>query len=113
MEEFTQNMLGDLSIAGYASGMLMALVGAILMLRINAQNRDKLSENTPYKFSWSFLVQDNLQRLITGFFLTYVTFRFAPQILQNDFSMFTAFLTGAFSDQVAKMISKLEFKARD
>jgi len=111
--EFQNNMLGDLTIAGYASGMIMALVGAILMLRINAKKRDISSESTPYKFSWSFLVQDNLQRLITGFLLTYAAFRFAPQILQNDFSMFTAFLTGACFDQVAKLISKLQLKARE
>jgi hypothetical protein len=35
-------------------------------LRLHAFQRDKNSKNTPFKFSWKFLVQDNLIRIITS-----------------------------------------------
>jgi hypothetical protein len=35
-------------------------------LRLHAFQRDKSSKNTPFKFSWKFLVQDNLIRIITS-----------------------------------------------
>ncbi|MBC7616984.1 MAG: hypothetical protein H7202_13035 [Pedobacter sp.] len=113
IKEFSENLLGNLSLAVWASGMVLALIGAILSLRLAAKKRDKLSDNTPYQFSWKFMLQDNAQRLFTGFLITFAAFRFAPEILHQDFSMFLAFLVGLCSDQVAALISKLEIGARN
>lgn len=112
MENFIDNLLGPLSIADYAAGMIFAMLGAIISLRLQANTRDKLSDNTPFKFSWAFLFHDNLQRLIFGFIITFVTFRFAPQILKTDFSMFIAFLVGFAFDKVLELIKKAENLAR-
>lgn len=112
MENFINNLLGPLSIADYAAGMIFAVLGAIISLRLQANTRDKLSEETPFKFSWGFLLQDNLQRLVTGFVITFVVFRFAPEILQTDFSMFIALMVGFAFDKLLELIKKAENLAR-
>lgn len=112
MQNFIEHLLGTLSVSDYAAGMTFALIGALLSLRLHARNRDKFSGNTPYKFSWKFLLHDNAQRLFTGFLVSFIAFRFAPEIMNTDFSMFLAFLVGFLNDQVAGLISKLELKAR-
>jgi hypothetical protein len=112
IQEFIQNLLGSLSPAKYAAGFVFALISAIISLRLHAKNRDKSSFNTPVKFSWRFMIQDNAQRLFTGFLITFSAFRFAPQILNQEYSMFLAFVVGLINDQVAWLISKIQLKAR-
>jgi len=112
MQNFLSQLLGSIAAWEYAAGFVFALIGAILSLRLHARTRDKYSDNTPQKFSWRFLVQDNLQRLFTGFLITFVAFRFAPELLNQDFSMFLAFVIGFANDQVAGLIGKIELKAR-
>lgn len=112
MENFISNILGPLSLADYAAGMIFAMLGAIISLRLQANTRDRLSENTPFKFSWRFLFLDNLQRLIFGFITTFIAFRFAPEILKTDLSMFVAFLVGFAFDKVLELIKKAENLAR-
>lgn len=112
MENFILNMLGPLSLADYVAGMIFALLGVIISLRLDANTRDRLSPRTPSKFSWRFLILDNLQRLITGFIITFVSFRFAPEILKTDFSMFAAFMVGFAFDKIIELIKRAENLAR-
>ena len=112
MEEFIKQITGGIAPINYAAGFVFALIGAIISLRLHAKKRDKMSDSTPYKFSFVFMLQDNMQRLLTGFLFTFIAFRFAPEILQQDFSMFLAFLVGLLNDRVAGLISKLELNAR-
>lgn len=112
MEKFINNLTGGLELSAIAAGFIFALVGAVLSLRLHAKSRNKSSPETPYKFKFGFMLQDNLQRLFTGFLITLVAFRFSPQILNQEYSMFLAFLIGLLNDQVAGLIAKLEIKAR-
>ena len=112
MEKFLSQLLGTISIADYAAGFVFAMIGAILSLRFEARKRDKDSLNTPRRFSWEFLLQDNIQRLFNGFLLTFVVFRFAPEILNQSFSMFLALGVGAGLDQVAGLWAKVQTLAR-
>lgn len=112
--EFQKNMLGNLSLAYYASTMLFALIGALIGLRISALKRDKLSENTPQKFKLCFMIRDNAQRLFTNFLICFVIFRFAGIFITPGVDiMFGAIGIGLFFDQtVAKLVAKFEAKAR-
>lgn len=112
MKEFLNQITGGIELFNYAAGFFFALIGAILSLRLHALKRDVSSLNTPEKFKWTFLLKDNAQRLFTGFLVTFIAFRFAPEIFQQNFSMFFAFLVGLCSDQIAALISKLELTAR-
>lgn len=107
MEEFLSQLLGTTSVPSYLAGFALALMGAILSLRIYAKTRNKKSVNTPYEFSWRFLILDNLNRLITGFLLTFIAFRFTGELIGVEFTMWSAFLIGLLLDQVAGLLSKL------
>lgn len=113
--EFQENMLGNLSLAYYASTMIFALIGALIGLRLSAMKRDKLSENTPYRFNIWFMIRDNAQRLFTNFLICFVIFRFAGMFITPGVDiMFGAIGIGLFFDQtVAKLVAKFEAKARD
>lgn len=109
---FWENLLGTPSVAEYAAAMVLALIGALLSRKMDALKRDPLSPNTPRKFSWAFLIIDNLQKLLNGFLLTFVFLRFSVELLGMDFTMYSALLLGLFSDRLAAMIANIEFKAR-
>lgn len=112
MDNFLSQLLGTISISDYMAGFVFALIGAIISLRLEARNRDKDSPNTPAQFKWSFMLQDNAQRLFTGFLITFICFRLAPQLLKQEFSMLLAFTVGACNDQVGGLIDKLQLLAR-
>lgn len=108
-------MLGNLTVAYYASTMIFALIGALIGLRLSAMKRDKLSDKTPYKFNLWFMLRDNAQRLFTNFLICFVIFRFAGVFISTGFDvMLSAIGVGLFFDQtIAKFVAKFESKARD
>lgn len=114
MEKFIQLLLGDnIDISTYAAAFVFALIGAIVSLRFKASKRDKLSSNTPYKFSWRFLIQDNLLQLITGLLLTFLCFRFTDELLGKELTMWLAVLIGFSFNEIAGLFEKLQVKARE
>ena len=113
--EFQKNMLGNLSLAYYASTMIFAVIGALIGLRISSLKRDKTSLNTPYHFSLKFMIKDNAQRLFTNFLICFVIFRFAGIFITPGIDvMFGAVGIGLFFDQtIANFVAKFEAKARE
>lgn len=112
LSEFSAKVLGSLTLPDYAAGLFFALIGALISLRLYAKTRNKHSEKTPVAFSWKFLIQDNVQRLFNGFLVTFILFRFAPEILEKEFSMFYALGIGLCFDQVIGLLGKLQKAAR-
>lgn len=113
MDKFLELVLGGNDLPTYAAYFFFALIGAIISLRIKALDRDKYSINTPQKFSWSFLVQDNLLRLLTGFCLSFIAFRFSTELLGQDMTMWAAVLIGASTDRIAGLFENIQQKARE
>lgn len=111
-DEFLGHFLGDLSLATYAAALAMAFLGNIISIRLHAEKRDKLATDTPYKFSWGFLLQDNLLRLISGLIMGFVIFRFFPFALGEDLIMLWAAALGLASDNLVYFFEKLQSKAR-
>jgi hypothetical protein len=112
MEKFLNQFLGTTDVPTYAAALILALIGAILQLRIKATKRNVLSTATPVKFSFWFMVQDNLQQLFTGFLITFVVLRFSNELLGQTLTMWLAFLIGMFNSSFAGIIQKFEIKAR-
>lgn len=110
--ELTHHLLGDYSLALYAAGFIFTAIGALISLRLHAAKRDKLSPNTPYKFSWTFMIQDNILRLISGCLMVFAVFRFAPDLLKQDLSMLLALLLGLVSDNLVYIFQKIQDGAR-
>lgn len=113
MEKFLQLLLGGHDLPTYAAYFVFAAIGAIISLRVHAMTRDKHSEATPYKFSWTFLLQDNLMRLITGFLLALITLRFTAPNVDIDVLLLSAIGIGASTDRLAGLFEKIQNKVRD
>lgn len=113
MEQFLSQLLGTTNVPTYMAGFVLALVGALLSLRLHARSRDKYGDATPVRFSFRFMLLDNLSRLFTGFLISFVAFRFTNELLGVGFTMWAAFLIGFLNDRVAGLIGKIELKARE
>lgn len=113
MDKFLTQFLGTTDLPTYAAAFAFALIGAIISLRIKASKRDKLSNSTPYHFSWAFLFQDNLLQFLSGILLTFLAFRFTNEFFGKDLTMWLAVLIGALNNEVAGIFEKLQIRARD
>lgn len=113
MDKFLELLLGRNDLPTYAAYFVFAAIGAIISLRVKAIKRDKHSEATPYRFSWRFLFQDNLMRLLTGFCLAFIAFRFSTELIGADMTMWAAVLIGASTDRIAGLFEKVQENARN
>jgi hypothetical protein len=112
MQKFTELMLGGQDISTYAAYFIFALIGALLSLYVKSLKRDPSSPNTPAKFSWYFLFQDNLMRLVAGFLFSFISFRFSNEFLGTEATMWGAVIIGASTDRLAGIFEGLQEKAR-
>lgn len=113
MDKFLTQFLGTTDLPTYAAAFAFALIGAIISLRLKALKRDKLSDDTPYSFSWKFLLQDNFLQFLTGALLTFLAFRFTNEFFGKELTMWLAVLIGAFNNEVAGIFEKFQLKARE
>jgi hypothetical protein len=112
MDKFQQLLLGDTDLPTYAAYFIFAMIGAIISLRIKSLKRDKSSLATPYVFSWGFLLQDNLMRLVNGFLLAFLAFRFGSEFVGAEVTVFSALFIGATTDRLAGLFENLQNNAR-
>lgn len=105
-------MLGNQDLPTYFAYFIFALIGAIISLYVKSLKRDKDSSNTPDKFSWRFLLQDNLLRLIASFLLSFIAFRFSTEFIGSEITMWAAVLIGATTDRLAGLFQALQDQAR-
>lgn len=113
MEKFLTQILGTTDVPTYLAAFAFALIGAIISMRLKANKRDKLSNNTPYHFSWRFLFQDNFQQFVSGVLLTFLAFRFSNEWLGKDLTMMLAVVIGASANELAGLFEKFQLKARE
>lgn len=96
MEEFKTLVLGPVSVWYYAAAEFFALCAIMLSLYLHSTKRDPQSSSTPVKFSWLFLVWDNLKRIVVGQITMFIFFRFAIELIGKELNMITAFGIGFF-----------------
>ena len=68
-------ILGEKPEGYYFAGLFFSLLGIAISLYHASRSRDKLSENTPFKFSWYFLIWDNFRRIIVTLIVMFILFR--------------------------------------
>lgn len=66
---------GDKSGGYYIAGFFFSLLGIVISLWFSSRKRDKESPNTPYKFSWMFLLWDNFKRGLVTLIVMFILFR--------------------------------------
>jgi hypothetical protein len=58
----------------YLSGFILSFAAIILSLLHHSLSRDRLSPNTPQRFSFWFLMGDNTKRILAGMIVMYFLF---------------------------------------
>jgi hypothetical protein len=96
MQEFKQYILGELSIPYYLAAFFFSFIAILLSLYAHSRKRDPASTRTPVKFSWGFLLWDNLLRILATIALMFIFFRFSPDIFGKPLSFPIAIGIGFF-----------------
>jgi hypothetical protein len=96
MEEFKGYILGELSIPYYLAAFVFSSLAIIVSLLLHARKRNPNSARTPEKFSFSFLIWDNLIRVMVTLILMFFFFRFSPRLFGGQLSMEIAVAVGFF-----------------
>jgi len=112
INEVLGEVLGSYKASFYISYFIFVMLGIIVSLRVNALSRDKTSNNTPYKFSWTFLFQDNLQRWLGSLAFVFLTIRLGVELWNVVPEYYTAVLMGLAFDQALIGVKKLQDKSR-
>ncbi|MGY0034470.1 hypothetical protein [Pedobacter sp. NJ-S-72] len=99
MEKLIELLLGNNDWPTFVAAMIFALIGAIISLRVKASKRDKLSPETPYKFSLTFLVWDNLLKLLASALPVFIGIRFSSALFGQEVTMVSALFIGYGSDR--------------
>ena len=84
MEDFTQVLLGNFTLGSVLGYMAIMAIGAALSLLLDVKGRDKTSRRSPNRFSWWFLLRDNLKRLFLVVLIMYVFIRFSDMLFEGQ-----------------------------
>ena len=112
MSQFLNQLLGTTDLPTYAAFFVLAFIGAFTVILIRAKIKYKQSSDTPHRWSWRFLFQDNLINLLIGFFITFIFLRFSNETLKVEPSAWMALLVGATNNELALLFVKFSLKAR-
>lgn len=100
MNELQGYILGDASPAKWEAIGILANVMVFIMMGKRVNARDKLSPSTPIKFSWKWLVADNLSSFLRTQLSIFAFSRVALVWVKPEYTVIFAFATGLISDQL-------------
>lgn len=106
MKQFLTLLLGDMQPVFFALYLFYALFGAFVSLLLQANHRDPQSVKSPVRFSWRFLLSDNVRRLVLGFCLILIALRFTEPLFGIKINEFWAIAIGLANDKIAQIIKE-------
>lgn len=109
---FFERFIGTSDISSFVILFLFALIGAFISLRFQAHKRNKKSNSTPERFSWKFMLIDNINRIAVTFLLIFLGLRFSTMLLGQDMTEWGAVLLGLGLDKISELLKNLSLKAR-
>jgi hypothetical protein len=112
LKTILEQLLGTTDLSAYLAWFLLTFVGALTVIIIRAKFKHKYSNDTPHRWSWSFLLQDNLLNLTIGFFIALTFFRFSNLVLKTEPGIGLAISVGFISNEIALLFVKYSFTAR-
>lgn len=112
MNKFLNLVLGTNDVPTYLAALFFAMLGVVVILLSKSNKRDKRSINTPFVFSFKFLIIDNLKEIILGFLLIVIALRFSVEYAGVNLTMWYALGVGLSIQKLSGYISKLELSAR-
>jgi hypothetical protein len=112
LKTILEQLLGTTDISAYLAWFLLTFIGAFTAILIRAKFKYRYSDDTPYRWSWSFLLKDNLLNLTIGFFIALTFFRFSNQVLKVEPSIWLGSSIGFISNEFALLFVKFSFTTR-
>lgn len=119
MKEFNEAVLGGYNLGHFIGLFFWALIGAYILMQLNANQRNPSSSRTPIAFSWSFWLRDNIGRVVFNLVLILVAIRFSTDLIElinkvgistagvTKINEFWALVIGLSSDLLAQGANKL------
>lgn len=112
MEQYLTEVFGDKNASSWFASFTFILMGVIISMGIVVSNRNKNKVDTPYKFNWKFLFQDNLIRFIASLFICFAIVRFGETYTGEELILPACLSLGLVSDQLLIFAEKWQNKAR-
>jgi len=115
--EVVANLMGNFPLSFYITYFIYVMFGILVSLRLQALKRDKNSVCTPYKFSWSFLMMDNLKQWIGSLVFVFLTIRLGAEMFNKVPTWPSAVIMGLGFDYtlslLGKWLERVQNKARE
>ena len=112
MDKFLNLILGTTDLPTYSAGLFFALIGLSFYYKRKLSKRNKISRNTPYKFSIAFFTQDNLVELVFSVMGIFLALRFCVEYAGVKVTMFYALGIGLGLPNVIYYMYSVQGKAR-
>ena len=101
MKEFIAIIFGSMSFACWLAYLLLAIIGSFVFTATEVNERDVLSDRTPFHFSLRFLALDNLKRYALTLLLIFIQMRFWKDLSGSELTPYTSLLMGFSMDGIA------------
>lgn len=102
-QTFLEQLMGPGDPGTFLAAIVFALVGVIISLLYSSSKRDTAKDSAT-NFSWSYLLLDNIRRVVLSILLILVTLRFSREILGADLTMYLALLVGIGFDRLGAIL---------
>lgn len=107
-------LIGTENTGFFIAKLLLAYLGAFLLILWGAQKGVKSAEYSPPHFSWKYLWCDNNKRIIANLIVIYIGVRFMselmPPTVNENMELFTSLLVGLSVDAIAAKLKKWKNK---
>lgn len=110
--ELMELIMNGVSPAQYIASFFFATLGGLSSLIFNAINRKNTVEN-PQKFSKTFLIVDNIQRIIGSIIATFILIRLSNMVFDPLTTIRISFIFGYSSDNAMKFVRNLTKKTAE
>lgn len=113
MKEFTTILLGDMPLPVFLAYLTLALAAAIIAMGLRGNAKRKRSAYTPEEFSITFLLRDNLMKILFNILLIAFAIRFCNEVMGMEATGWVSALIGLSSNALAQKIKSIQDKARE
>lgn len=102
-------ILGNRPDGYYLASFFFAVIAVLISMYIHSRRRDKSSPNTPYRFSWFFLIWDNIKRAFVGLLVTFLLLRFMGPASMEWAVAISFFVAGSLDTAIAFVFENFNF----
>lgn len=83
-----------------------APIGILFVLLMGTRLRDPRSLNSPQRFSWNYLWNDNVKRILASILAVYITLRFMTELTGWQLNEWRAVIVGTAWDGIALFLKQ-------